>query len=199
MRTWRRSSATPPRSRSRISSMRRAAAIRARPCASCSAWRRRAPTGPRRCRRSARHFTQLHRVAATQASGGSLEQAMKSLKPRPHFKREPVFMAHCRRWGANRLAHALPLIQETVRRSRRSPDLDSRVRRAAAAEARIGDLTERTGVLMHDRQHRGDPWTRTPQTHERRNKLFMLLRERAFKRGPGRARLGQERATTIST
>jgi len=72
----------------------------------------------------ARHFTQLHRVAATQASGGSLEQAVKSLRPRPHFKREPVFLAHCRRWGANRLAHALPLIQETVRRSRRSPDLD---------------------------------------------------------------------------
>ena len=72
----------------------------------------------------ARHFTQLHRAAATQASGGSLEQAMKSMRPRPHFKREPVFLAHCRRWGANRLAHALPLIQETVRRSRRSPDLD---------------------------------------------------------------------------
>jgi DNA polymerase-3 subunit delta len=72
----------------------------------------------------ARHFTQLHRVAATQASGGGLEQAVKSLKPRPHFKREPVFLAHCRRWGANRLAHALPLIQETIRRSRRSPDLE---------------------------------------------------------------------------
>jgi DNA polymerase III subunit delta len=72
----------------------------------------------------ARHFAQLHRAAATQASGGSLEQAMKSMRPRPHFKREPVFLAHCRRWGANRLAHALPLIQETVRRSRRSPDLD---------------------------------------------------------------------------
>ena len=73
----------------------------------------------------ARHFTQLHRAAATQASGGNLEDAVKSLRPRPHFKREPVFMAHCRRWGAHRLAHALPLIQETIRRSRRSPDLDS--------------------------------------------------------------------------
>ena len=72
----------------------------------------------------ARHFTQLHRAAATQASGGSLEQAMKGLRPRPHFKREPAFLAHCRRWGANRLAHALPLIQETIRRSRRSPDLE---------------------------------------------------------------------------
>lgn len=72
----------------------------------------------------ARHFTQLHRAAATQASGGSLEDAVRSLRPRPHFKREPTFLAHCRKWGAHRLAHALPLIQETVRRSRRSPDLD---------------------------------------------------------------------------
>ena len=72
----------------------------------------------------ARHFTQLHRAAATQASGGNLEDAVKALKPRPHFKREPMFLAHCRRWGAHRLAHALPLIQETIRQSRRAPDLE---------------------------------------------------------------------------
>ena len=47
--------------------------------------------------------------------GDSLEQAAKSLKPRLHFKREPIFIAHCKRWGANRLSHALPLIQEAVR------------------------------------------------------------------------------------
>ncbi len=73
----------------------------------------------------ARHFTQLHRVAVSQASGGYLEDAVKGLRPRPHFKREPMFLAHCRRWGASRLAHALPLIQETIRRSRRSPDLEA--------------------------------------------------------------------------
>lgn len=72
----------------------------------------------------ARHFTQLHRVAASQASGSNPEDAVKALRPRPHFKREPMFLAHCRRWGANRLSHALPLIQETIRRSRRSPDLE---------------------------------------------------------------------------
>lgn len=72
----------------------------------------------------ARHFTQLHRAATTQANGGSLEEAVKSLRPRPHFKREPAFLAHCRRWGANRLAHALPLIQESIKRTRRSPDLE---------------------------------------------------------------------------
>jgi DNA polymerase-3 subunit delta len=72
-----------------------------------------------------RHFTQLHKVASAQMSGGSVEQVIKSLKPRPHFKREDEFLAHCRRLGAARLAHMLPLIQETIRRSRRSPELES--------------------------------------------------------------------------
>ena len=75
----------------------------------------------RRCAALGRHFTQLHRVAAAQGSGGSLEQAAKSLRPRPHFKREPVFIAHCKRWGTTRLSRALPLIQEAVRRSRLRP------------------------------------------------------------------------------
>jgi DNA polymerase-3 subunit delta len=73
----------------------------------------------------ARHFTQLQRAAATQASAGNLEDAVRALRPRPHFKREPMFLAHCRRWGAHRLSQALPLIQETVRRSRRVPDLET--------------------------------------------------------------------------
>lgn len=85
-----------------------------------------------------RHFTQLHRVAATQAAGGSLDQAVKSLRPRPHFKREPQFLAHCRRWGAGRLAQALPLIQEATRRARWSPDLEG-----AFAERLLLTLTSR--------------------------------------------------------
>lgn len=73
----------------------------------------------------ARHFTQLQRAAATQASGGNLEDAVRALRPRPHFKREPMFLAHCRRWGAHRLSQALPLIQEAIRRSRHTPDLET--------------------------------------------------------------------------
>lgn len=72
-----------------------------------------------------RHFTQLHCVASAQAGGISMEQAFKSLRPRPHFKREPQFLAHCRKWGTGRLAQALPLIQEATRRSRRAPDLEA--------------------------------------------------------------------------
>jgi DNA polymerase-3 subunit delta len=85
-----------------------------------------------------RHFTQLHRIASAASSGGSLEQSVKSLKPRLHFKREPLFVAHCKRWGTARLAHALPLIQEATRRSRRSPDLE-----AAFAERLVLTLTSR--------------------------------------------------------
>jgi DNA polymerase III subunit delta len=72
-----------------------------------------------------RHFTQLHRVAAAQSAGGSFEDAVRSLRPRPHFKREPQFLAHCKRWGATRLAQALPLIQDAIRRTRKSPELES--------------------------------------------------------------------------
>lgn len=85
-----------------------------------------------------RHFTQLHRVASAMSSGGSLEQSVKSLRPRPHFKREPLFLAHCKRWGAARLARALPLIQEAVRRTRRSPELEG-----AFAERLVLTITSR--------------------------------------------------------
>ena len=85
-----------------------------------------------------RHFTQLHKVASAQTSGGSVEQAIKSLRPRPHFKRESEFLAHCRRLGATRLSHMLPLIQETIRRSRRSPELEG-----ALAERLLLSLTSR--------------------------------------------------------
>jgi DNA polymerase-3 subunit delta len=84
-----------------------------------------------------RHFTRLHRVAAA-AGSVDLEASVKSLRPRPHFKREPTFIAHCKRWGAARLAHALPLIQEAIRRSRRSPDFQG-----AFAERLVLALTSR--------------------------------------------------------
>lgn len=68
----------------------------------------------------ARHYTRLYVVASHK---GTLEAAAKSLRPPLHFKRKDVFLSHCRRWGANRLAQALPIIQEAVRRTRRSPDI----------------------------------------------------------------------------
>src|SRR3546814_2502308 len=46
-----------------------------------------------------RHFTQLHRIASAQAAGVAPEQALRSLRPRPHFKREKNFVADSRRIG----------------------------------------------------------------------------------------------------
>jgi DNA polymerase III subunit delta len=85
-----------------------------------------------------RHFTQLHRVASAASGGGSLEDGVRGLRPPLHFRRKDIFVAHCKRWGAARLAHALPLIQEATRRSRRTPDLD-----AAFAERLVLTLTSR--------------------------------------------------------
>jgi DNA polymerase III subunit delta len=71
-----------------------------------------------------RHVTQLHLIAATLAAGGTAEQAMRGLRPRPHFKRERAFIAHSRRLGANKLLEWLPRIQDTVKRSRLNPELE---------------------------------------------------------------------------
>ena len=86
-----------------------------------------------------RHFTQLHRVAAALAEGGSTEQAVRLLRPRPHFKREPEFLAHAKRWGASRLAEALPQIHEAISRTRLQPELET-----AFAERLLLALTSKT-------------------------------------------------------
>jgi len=84
----------------------------------------------------ARHFLQLHGFAAATARGTSPEQAVKSLRPRPHFKREPAFITHSRKWGTERLLGALPLIQDAVKRSRLHPDLEK-------------DFAERLVLTLH--------------------------------------------------
>ncbi len=99
-----------------------------------------------------RHFTQLHRVATTLAEGGSADQALRTLRPRPHFKREPEFFAHAKKWGARRLADALPQIQEAIRRTRLQPEFE-----AALAERMLLALTSKTlasKTLVSDRHAR---------------------------------------------
>jgi DNA polymerase-3 subunit delta len=86
-----------------------------------------------------RHLTQLHRVASAVAGGQRTEDALRSLRPPPRPKaREDIFLAHCRKWGATRLARTLPLIQEAVRRTRRSPELEG-----AFAERLVLTITSR--------------------------------------------------------
>jgi hypothetical protein len=65
-------------------------------------------------------------------------QSVKSLRPRPHFKRERALIAHSRRLGARRLLEALPLIQEAIKRARLNPDFER-----ALAERLVLVLTRR--------------------------------------------------------
>ncbi len=85
-----------------------------------------------------RHFTQLHRAATVLAGGGGAEQVFRSMRPRPHFKREAAFIAHARRLGARRLFESLPPIQATVRDARLAPELQR-----AQAEQLVLTLTRR--------------------------------------------------------
>ncbi|MGO8842908.1 MAG: DNA polymerase III subunit delta [Methyloceanibacter sp.] len=96
-----------------------------------------------------RHFTQLHRIAAAQAGGVSGEQAVRSLRPRPHFKRERAFIAHSRRLGPRRLLEALPLIQEAVKHSRLTPELERDI-----AERLVLVLTRRGEAQASSRSER---------------------------------------------
>ena len=87
-----------------------------------------------------RHFTQLHRIASALGAGVAIEQPLRSLRPRPHFKREKAFVADSRRLGAQRLLEALPLIQDAVKRARLNPDLGRAVaERLVLALTRRGD------------------------------------------------------------
>src|SRR6476646_3287707 len=94
-----------------------------------------------------RHFTQLHRIASAQAAGVAIEQALRSLRPRPHFKREKAFVADSRRLGAQRLLEALPLIQDAVKRARLNPDLERAVaERLVLALTRRGDARRASNI-----------------------------------------------------
>jgi DNA polymerase-3 subunit delta len=84
-----------------------------------------------------RHFTRMHRVAAA-GSSGDVQQVVKSFRPPLNYQRQDLLIAHCKRWGANRLSQALPMIQEAVRRTRRSADLED-----ALAEHLVLTLTSR--------------------------------------------------------
>ena len=85
-----------------------------------------------------RHFTQLHRVAAVQASGGSLEQAVQSLKPRLHFKRETDVHRALQALGRDADRACAATDPRGGQALRRSPDLEG-----AFAERLVLTLTSR--------------------------------------------------------
>ncbi len=152
---------------------------------SCNASPPPAPTGPRRCPRLAGTSPSCIAWRRRWPRAAARTRPSQSLRPRPHFKREPVFLAHRKRWGARRLAACLaadPGGDQAHRAAR--PSLE-----AAFAERLV--LTLSRGFDAGARRCHACPAqidsaaiepARATRS-ELRSKLFTLLKERAFRRG----------------
>lgn len=72
-----------------------------------------------------RHFLRLHRTRAALDAGRSMEDALRQLRPPPHFKQKEAFERQCRDWNLPRLDAALAAISDTVKRARLTSSLDT--------------------------------------------------------------------------
>jgi DNA polymerase-3 subunit delta len=91
-----------------------------------------------------RHFQRLHRVRAALDRGGTLDDALRQMRPPLHFKQKDAFAAQCRMWSTARLSDALARISTAAKAARLSSALE-------------GALCERLviGLAMMVRDDRG--------------------------------------------
>ena len=71
-----------------------------------------------------RHFQRLHRVRAAVDRGGTLDDALRQMRPPLHFKQKDAFAAQCRMWTTPRLTEALKRIAGAARSARLAGSLD---------------------------------------------------------------------------
>lgn len=71
-----------------------------------------------------RHFQRLHRIRAAMDKGASLDEAMRLLRPQPHFKQKDALAAQARAWTTARLTEALSRILAAARAARLSGSLE---------------------------------------------------------------------------
>lgn len=72
----------------------------------------------------ARHFEQLHRVAAAIEAGASAAAAIKALRPPLHFKQQDALAAQVKRWPRRALARAIEALRDSTQASRLKPELE---------------------------------------------------------------------------
>ncbi len=65
-----------------------------------------------------RHFQRLHRARATFEQNGSLDDALRSLRPPLHFKSRDAFAAQVNTWPLAKLSKALEMIAKAQAQSR---------------------------------------------------------------------------------
>ena len=71
-----------------------------------------------------RHFQRLHRVRSAVDRGGSVEDALRQMRPPLHFKQKDAFAAQCRIWTTPRLTEALKRISGAAKAARLAGTLD---------------------------------------------------------------------------
>ena len=72
-----------------------------------------------------RHFLRLHRLRSSHDGGRSLEEAIQSLRPPPHFKQKAALESQCRAWSLPKLTAALARIAETAEAARLSSAMEN--------------------------------------------------------------------------
>lgn len=71
-----------------------------------------------------RHFQRLHRVRAAMEKGGTLDDALRQIRPPMHFKQKDAFAAQCRMWTTLRLTEALSRIFAAAKSARLTGSLE---------------------------------------------------------------------------
>jgi DNA polymerase III subunit delta len=72
-----------------------------------------------------RHFLRLHRTRSVLDAGRTMDDALRQLRPPPHFKQKDAFERQCREWSLGKLNAALAAIADTAKRARLNSALDS--------------------------------------------------------------------------
>ncbi|MDX2205477.1 MAG: DNA polymerase III subunit delta [Hyphomicrobiaceae bacterium] len=90
-----------------------------------------------------RHFLRLHRVRVQLEAGKSMDEALRQMRPPPHFKQKPEIEAQLRAWSLAKLAAALARIAETAKAARLSSSLEGAL--AGALLVDIGRLAGPAG------------------------------------------------------
>jgi DNA polymerase III subunit delta len=88
-----------------------------------------------------RYFLRLHRLRSAHDGGRSMDEAMQSLRPPPHFRQKAAMEQQCRVWTLHKLTIALARIAEAAQAARLSSALEDTL---------AGDLLLQLGAVMRD-------------------------------------------------
>ncbi|MCB1519731.1 MAG: DNA polymerase III subunit delta [Hyphomicrobiaceae bacterium] len=74
-----------------------------------------------------RHLQRLHRVRSELDAGGSLDDALRQLRPPIHFKQRDAFAGQCRKWTRGDLDRALAATADALKAARLTSELEEAI------------------------------------------------------------------------